>query len=133
MLKFRNLLVIGVTAALLVILTTSWAAAQPLQQTTDTPTPEATTLPTDTPAPTIAATDTPAPTIAATAEVTSVAPAVSPLSTPSATPVGTPSTLPTTGGSDDGSAALSLLLMGAGAIILASVAGLAVSRRSRSR
>ena len=119
MIKFRNLLAVGIAVVMLVILTTPWASAQPFQQATGTP--EATTLPTDTPAPTIAAT---------TATVTSVAPAVSPLGTPSATPVSTPSTLPTTGGSDDGSAALSLLLMAAGAVILASLAGLAVSRRS---
>ncbi len=119
MYKFRNLLVVGIAVMMLVFLMAPWAAAQPFQQATGTP--EATT----------AATDTPVPTIAATATEASVAPAVSPLSTPSATPVSTPSTLPTTGGSDDGSAALSLLLMAAGAIILLSLAGFAVSRRSR--
>jgi hypothetical protein len=129
MFKFRNLLAIGIAVVMLVIVTTPWASARPLQQATATP--EATTLPTDTPAPTIAATDTPAPTIAASDTVTPVAPAVSPLATPGATPVGTPSTLPATGGSDDGAAALSLLLMATGAVILAGLAGLAASRRSR--
>ena len=131
MLKFRSLLPVGIAVVMMAILTAPWVSAQPFQQATATP--EATTLPSDTPAPTIAATDTPAPTIAATDTITSVAPAVSPLATPRATPVGsTPSTLPTTGGSDDGSGALSLLLIAAGAVILVGLAGLlAVSRRSR--
>ncbi len=130
MFKFRNLLVVGIAVMILVFLMAPLASARPFLQ--DTATPEATTLPSDTPAPSAVATDTPVPTVAATATEAAVAPAVSPLSTPSATPVSTPSTLPTTGGSDDGTAGLSLLLIGAGAlIILASLAGLAVSRRSR--
>ncbi|HTP10138.1 MAG TPA: hypothetical protein VMP08_17915, partial [Anaerolineae bacterium] len=103
------------------------AAAHPAQQ--DTATPEVTIAATDTLVPTVAATDTPEPTVAATA--TAVAPAVSPLATPSATPVSTPSTLPITGGSDDGTAAFSLLLIAAGAVILVGVFGLALSRRTR--
>ena len=140
MYKFRILLVAGIAVMVLVFLMAPWASAQPFLQ--DTATPEATTVPSDTPAPSVvatdtpmpttAATDTPEPTVAATATVAAVAPAVTPVGTPSATPASTPSTLPTTGGSDDGTAALSLLLIGAGVvIILASLAGLAVSRRSR--
>ncbi len=135
MFKFRNLLGVTIATVMMVILMTAGASAHPALQ--DTATPEATTITTDTPAPTAAATDTPAPTIAATVAATStvtptaVAPAVSPLATPSATPVSTPSTLPTTGGSDDGSAALSLLLVVAGAVILVGVLGVTLSRRSR--
>lgn len=139
MFKFRNLLVVGIGVMMLVFLMAPWASAQPFLQ--DTATPEATTFPSDTPAPssvatdtpmpTTAATDTPEPTVAATATEAAVAPAVTPLSTPSATPISTPSTLPTTGGSDDGTAAMSLLLIGAGVVILAGLAGLAMSRRSR--
>ena len=120
MFKSRNLLAVGIAVVALIFMTT-WVSAQPLQQ--DTPTPEATIVSTETPVPTVAATNAPAPTEVATA----VAPAVSPL----ATPVGTPSTLPATGASDDGTAAFSLLLMAAGAVILISILGLAVSRRSR--
>ena len=120
MFRFRNLVGIGIAVAMLILMT-SWAAAQPVLQGTATPEPG--TSPVETPVPTVAATDTPMPTATATA----VAPAV----TPQATPVGTPSTLPKTGGSDDGTAAMSLLLVGAGAVILIGALGLALSRRSR--
>ena len=128
MFRFRNLAGIGIAVAMLILMT-SWVAAAPNLQGTATPepgtspvnTPVATTAATDTPVPTVAATDTPMPT------ATAVAPAV----TPQATPQATPSTLPTTGGSDDGTAALSLLLVVAGAVILAGALGLALSRRSR--
>ncbi len=134
MFKFRNLLGVSIATIMMVILMTAGVSAHPVQQ--DTATPEATTVSTDTPVPTSAATDTPEPTMAATAAATTtvtataVAPAVSPLATPSTTPISTPSTLPTTGGSDDGSAALSLLLIAAGAVILIGALGLATSRRT---
>ena len=118
MFRFRNLVGVGIAVAMLIFMT-SWAAAQPVLQGTATPAPG--TSPVETPVPTVAATDTPMPT------ATAVAPAV----TPQATPKGTPSTLPTTGGSDDGTAAMSLLLVGAGAVILIGALGLALSRRSR--
>ena len=127
MFKLRNLLAVGSAILMMLILTTPWAAAQPVQQ--GTVTPEATIAATDTPVPT----DTLVPTVAATetmtATATSVAPAVSPL----ATPVSTPSTLPTTGGSDDGTATASLLLVIAGVVILLGIigAGAAMSRRTR--
>ncbi len=124
MIKSRNLLVVGLTLVMLILMT-SWASAQPAQQATATP--EVSVLPTDTPAPTSVPTEA----ATATIEATAVAPAVSPLATPGATPAATPSTLPTTGGSDDGTAALSLLLMAAGALILVSVLGMAISRRPR--
>ncbi len=137
MFKFRNLLVVGIAVVMAILMTTTWASAQPVQQ--GTVTPEATTPPTDTPVPTVSTTDTPAPTVAATealtatATATAVAPAVSPLGTPVriGTPIGTPSTLPTTGASDDGTGVLSLLLIAAGAVILISILGLALARRSR--
>ncbi len=109
MLKSRNLLVIGVILITLMAVTIPLASAQPVQQATTTP--EAT----------VAATDTP--------EATVAAPAVSPLATPGVT--GTPSTLPTTGGSDDGAAALSLIVVALGALILLGAFGLAMSRRTR--
>lgn len=120
MFKSRNLVAVGLAVVMLILMTT-WASAQPVQQ--GTVTPEATTAPGGTPVPTVSTSTTLTPTQIATA----VAPAVSPL----ATPIGTPSTLPTTGGSDDGSAALSLLLIAAGAVILISLVGLTMSRRPR--
>jgi LPXTG-motif cell wall-anchored protein len=107
------------------IFMTTWVYAQPLQQQ-DTPTPEATTIPSDTPVPTLVETVAPTTTATATATVTAVAPAVSSL----ATPVATPSTLPQTGASDDNMAALSMLLMAAGVVILISLLGFAIARRS---
>ncbi len=140
MFRSRNLLAIGIAVVALILMTT-WVSAQPLQQ--DTPTPEATTVSADTPVPTVSvsdtplpttsATDTPMPTVVATdtPAPTAAATAIAPTVSSPATPVGTPSTLPTTGASDDGTAAFSLLLMAAGAVILVSILGLAVSRRSR--
>jgi hypothetical protein len=127
MVKIRNLLVVSIAVVMMILMTSTWVSAQPVQQ--GTVTPEATTPPTDTPAPTVAATE--APTTTATA--TAVAPAVSPLGTPSqiGTPIGTPSTLPTTGAGDDGTGVLSLLLIAVGAVILVSILGLTMSRRSR--
>ncbi len=112
MFRIRNLVGVGI-ALVMLILMTSLASAQPVQQ--GTVTPVATTPPAVTA------------TLVPTQTATSVAPAVSPL----ATPVGTPGTLPTTGGSDDGTAALSLVLVAAGAVILVGVLGLAMSRRPR--
>jgi hypothetical protein len=52
-------------------------------------------------------------------------------STLQATAVGTPSTLPVTGNNDAGNAALSLLLLGLGVLLLMAVAGLAFANRPR--
>ncbi len=120
MFRFHNLVGIGIAVAMLILMT-SWAVAAPVLQATDTPTPGTSPVTTPTTVATEAATDTPMPT------ATAVAPAV----TPQATPVSTPSTLPTTGGSDDGTAAFSLLLVAVGAVILVGALGLALSRRSR--
>lgn len=65
------------------------------------PTIEATSVPTTTAA---------TPTVASSAGVTAT--------TPTATPVSTPSTLPVTGGSDDDAAALSLILIALGVMLL---------------
>ena len=104
MFKFRQLLALGIAAVMLMAVMIPWASARPAQQ--DTPTPEAT--------------------IAATEVMTSEAPAVSPL----ATPESTPSTLPTTGGNNDMGAALGLILLALGALVLFGAFGLAMSHRS---
>lgn len=120
MLTIRNLLGVGIAVVLMLALTTAGAFAQPMQQATATPeatvTVEATQVvtPTETLTPTLE----PSP--------TSVAPAVSPLATPEATPA----TLPTTGGSSDGTAGLSLLALGIGAVLILGALGLAWSRRA---
>ncbi len=79
------------------------------------PTVEATTVSTTTAV-------TPEATVASSAGVTST--------TPSATPVGTPSTLPVTGGSDDGAAGASIILLALGAVLLLGAFSLASARRS---
>jgi hypothetical protein len=126
MLKYRNLLAIGIVVVMMLAIMTSWASAQPARQ--DTATPAATDTPavTDTPAATAVATDTPVPTAT---EV--VAPAVSPLSTPEATAVSTPSTLPTTGGDNTGAAGLGLIVLVVGALLLLGAFGFAMSHRTR--
>ena len=120
MLKYRNLMAIGIVVVMMLAIMTSWASAQPARQ--DTATPAAT----DTPAVTAVATDTPVPTAT---EV--MAPTVSPLSTPEATAVSTPSTLPTTGGDNTGMAGLGLIVLVVGALLLLGAFGFAMSHRTR--
>ncbi len=121
MFKIRNLLGVGMAVMVMLALTTAGAFAQPAQQATATP--EATATIEATVAATQIATAT------ATLTPTSVAPAVSPLATPRPTAVSTPSTLPTTGGSDDGTAALSVLVLALGVLLLMGGFGLALARR----
>ena len=123
MFKVRNLLGVGIAVVVMLAIVTTGVFAHPVQQATVTP--EATAAATEvmTPTETLTPTEVSSP--------ASVAPAVSPLATPQATIVGTPSTLPTTGGSDDGSAALSFLVLALGAVILLGVASVALSRRTR--
>ncbi len=121
MLKFRNLLAVGLAIVMLMAVMIPLTAAQPAQQ--GTATPEATTVATSTPEATLTATVEPSP--------TSAAPAVSPLATPAATAVGTPSILPKTGGENDGAAALGGIVLALGALILLGAFGLALSRRTR--
>ncbi|MBI5567540.1 MAG: hypothetical protein HY870_21755 [Chloroflexi bacterium] len=89
--------------------------ARPAQQATVTPVATVAATQVVTP------TETLVPTAVSTA--TSVAPAVSPLATPG--------TLPQTGASDEGTAALSLLVAVVGALLLLGAFGLALSRRPR--
>ncbi len=104
--------------------------------TTEAPTTEAATPSASivTEAPTTAA-GAAAPTVAATAESTATPEATVASSaavtatTPAATAVSTPSTLPVTGASDDGTAALSLVLIALGVVLLFGVLGLAFARR----
>jgi hypothetical protein len=117
MFKVRNLLGVGIAIVTMLALTTAGAFAQPAQQATATP--EATATIEATVAATQVATST------ATLTPTSVAPTVS----PRPTAISTPSTLPTTGGSDDGTAALSLFVLAVGAVLLLGGFGLALSRR----
>ncbi len=125
MFKSRVSLAIVLSLVMMMMFALPLAWAQPAQQGTATP------------APTVAATDTPVPTEAVTPTLeptaTSVAPAVSPLATPkSPTAASTPSTLPTTGGSDDGTAALGMLAIVAGAVLLIGMYGIVRSRRGQT-
>jgi hypothetical protein len=120
MLKIRNLVAVGITLALMMVVMIPLTAAQPLAQVTETP--AATTEPTVTTGATLTAT--------AEASPTSQAPTVSPLTTPEATAISTPSTLPTTGGGDDGTAMMGLIALVLGILILFGAFGLALSRRS---
>ena len=121
MFKVRNLLGVGSAIMVMLALTTAGAFAQPALQATVTP--EATATIEATVTATQVATST------ATLTPTSVAPTVSPLATPRPTAISTPSTLPTTGGSDDGTAALSLFVLAVGVVLLLGGFGLALSRR----
>jgi hypothetical protein len=137
MFRIRNLLGVSIAVVVMLAIMTTGVFAHPAQQATVTP--EATTVDTVTPEATLADTATPEATIVPTvvmtptaiASPTSAAPAISPLATPKATIVGTPSTLPTTGGSDDGMAVLSLVMLALGAVLLLGAAGTAWSRRAR--
>ena len=128
MFRVRNLIGVGVAMILMLALTTAGVLAQPVQQGTATPEATATLEATATVEATqvVTPTETSVPTVEPTA--TSVAPAVSPLATPTA--VSTPGTLPTTGGSDDGTAALSLLVVAVGAVLILGAFTLALSRRT---
>ncbi len=70
-------------------------------------------------------------TMAATPEATVASSEGLTATTPSATAVSTPSTLPVTGASDDGTAALSLILVALGVGLLLSALGFAFARHPR--
>ncbi len=109
MFKSRNLLAVSLVLISMMVFLIPLAAAQPAMQATETPEPTATVEATVTPM----------------ATSTAIAPVVSPV----ATAVGTPSTLPTTGESDGNTAALALLVLAVGALIIVGAIGLAAASR----
>lgn len=121
MFKSRNLLVVSLVLISMMVFLIPLAAAQPAMQATETPEPTATVEATVTPM----ATSTTEATVVPDATSTAIAPVVSPV----ATAVGTPSTLPTTGESDGNTAALALLVLAVGALIIVGAIGLAAASR----